>query len=195
MLLSELKAGLNAYLATTPPAVKTRTLAEVIAFNAASSRELSLFGQELFEKAETSVGLDDPAYLKARADSLQAAGPDGIDRLIVGHQLDALIAPSYGPAWRIDVGAGDHGWGPRLAPAGHRRLSAPDPCRWARCAGCRSEAVVSRAGLERGGAALALGHAYERSPPRRAGRRPYARLAGRRRRRRRRQRSARLSRC
>ena len=48
--------------------MKTRTLADVIAFNKASPRELALFGQDLFEKAEATKGLDDPAYKKARDD-------------------------------------------------------------------------------------------------------------------------------
>jgi amidase len=66
VLLTELKADLNAYLATTPPSVKTRTLAQLIAFNRADPRELSLFGQELFELAQKTKGLRDPAYLAAR---------------------------------------------------------------------------------------------------------------------------------
>jgi amidase len=161
VLLSELKADLNAYLATTPPAVKTRTLAQVIAFNAASTRELALFGQDLFEKAEATLGLDDPDYLKARTASFQTAGPDGIDRLIAEHQLDALIAPSYGPAWRVDVAAGDHGWGraSRLpAIAGYPHLTVPMgqvrglPVGLSFIGPAWSEAAL-----------LALGHAYEQA--------------------------------
>ena len=93
MLLTELKADLNAYLATTPPSVKTRTLAQLIAFNRADPRELSLFGQELFELAQKTKGLRDPAYLAARRRSLHAAGADGIDTLIDANHLDALVAP------------------------------------------------------------------------------------------------------
>jgi amidase len=161
VLLTELKADLNAYLATTPPAVTTRSLAEVIAFNAATPRELALFGQELFEKAEATRGLNDPAYLKARAESLQAAGSDGIDRLVAEHRLDALIAPSYGPAWRIDVAAGDHGWGraSRLpAIAGYPHLTVPMgqvhglPVGLSFIGPAWSEAAL-----------LALGHAYEQA--------------------------------
>jgi amidase len=73
VLLTELKADLSAYLATTPAAVKTRTLADVIAFDKAAPRETVLFDQELFDQAQATKGLDDPAYLKARADSLRAA--------------------------------------------------------------------------------------------------------------------------
>ncbi len=128
VLLTELKAGLNAYLATTPPQVACRSLADVIAFNRADPRELGLFGQELFEQAQASAGLADPAYLKARADGLQMAGADGLARLIADHRLDALIAPSYGPAWRVDTALGDHGWGgaSRLpAIAGYPHLTVP----------------------------------------------------------------------
>jgi amidase len=128
VLMTELKADLNAYLATTPPAVKTRTLAQVIAFNAATPRELALFGQEFFEQAETTKGLDDPAYQKARADSLRAAGADGIDKLLADNHLDALIAPSYGPPYRIDVATGDHDLGGSStlpAVAGYPHLTVP----------------------------------------------------------------------
>lgn len=108
VLLTELKADLNAYLATTPPAVKTRTLSDVIAFDLANPRELSLFNQDLFDQAQAKKGLDDPAYLKARESSKRLAGAEGIDRLMTQNTLDALIAPSDGPASRIDVLTGDH---------------------------------------------------------------------------------------
>jgi amidase len=129
VLLTELKAGLNAYLATTPREVACRTLAELIAFNTESERELALFGQELFEQAEATAGLADPAYLAARAGGLKAAGENGLARLIAGHRVDALIAPSYGPAWRIDSGLGDYGgWGRASslpAVAGYPHLTVP----------------------------------------------------------------------
>ena len=107
VLLPEFKAGLNAYLATTPPSVKTRTLADVIAFNKATPRELALFGQDLFEKAEATKGLDDPAYKKARDAGIAYAGANGIDRLLESPQIgranraDSLgrLADRCGP-WR-----------------------------------------------------------------------------------------------
>jgi len=66
-LETELKTDLNLYLATTPTGVKTRTLADVIAFDDSSPRETALFGQDLFVAAEKTKGLSDPAYRKARA--------------------------------------------------------------------------------------------------------------------------------
>ena len=130
MLMTELKADLNAYLATTDPArVKTRTLADAIAFDRATPRELALFGQEEFERAQATTGLSDPAYLKARADSQRASGPDGIDRLVAADRLDALVAPTTGPAWRTDVVDGDHvegeGATSLAAVAGYPHLTVP----------------------------------------------------------------------
>jgi amidase len=129
VLLAEFKDGLNDYLATTPPSVKTRTLADVIAFNQANPRELALFGQDLFEKAEATKGLDEPGYREARAAGLNYAGPNGIDRLLKRHRLDALIGPTMPAAWKIDAVHGDQypggGGGYLAAIAGYPHLTVP----------------------------------------------------------------------
>ena len=129
VLMTELKVDLNAYLATTDPTqVPTRTLADLIAFNEATPRELALFGQELFIQAEATKGLDDPAYIEARATSFRLAGPDGIDRLLREHDVVALIAPTTAPAWSIDVVDGDHYLGAAsqiAAVAGYPHLTVP----------------------------------------------------------------------
>lgn len=129
VLLYELKHDLNVYLASTDPAqVKTRTLADVIAFNAAEPRETVLFGQDLFERAQATFGLDDPAYVEARALSLRLAGADGIDRLMRGRDLVALIAPTTSRAWTNDRGDQDdmQGSASQLAAvAGYPHLTVP----------------------------------------------------------------------
>ena len=130
VLQTELKADLNAYLATTPETVKTRTLADVIAFNTAhAQRELALFGQETFVKSEATKGLDDPAYKAARASSLRIAGHDGIDAMLAANHLDALVSPTMPPAWKIDVANGDQisggGAGALAAVAGYPHLTVP----------------------------------------------------------------------
>jgi amidase len=108
VLFNEFRADLNAYLATTPAAVKTRTLADLITFNAAQPRETALFGQEIFERAQNMPGIADAAYLKALADSKRLAGPEGIDRVLKANQLDLLVAPTTGPDWRFDFVNGDN---------------------------------------------------------------------------------------
>ncbi len=129
VLLTELKAGLNRYLATTPPAVTARTLEALIAFNQAhAARELGLFGQELFVQAQATAGLDDPAYRVARDGVRRQAGPDGIDRLLAASRLDALVAPTGAPAWLIDPVDGDNDLGSAgtlPAVAGYPHLTVP----------------------------------------------------------------------
>ncbi len=130
VLNAELKAGLNAYLATTPPAVTSRTLAQVIAFNQEhAEQEMGLFGQETFIEAENTKGLADPAYKTARAKSLAAAGVNGIDKLLAASKLDALVGPTVGPSWKIDAVNGDQfsggGAGSLAAVAGYPHLTVP----------------------------------------------------------------------
>jgi amidase len=130
VLMAELKADLNAYLASTPPVVRTRTLADVIAFNAAhADSELALFGQETFEEAEKTRGLDDPDYRKAREASLRLAGAEGIDKLLKDNDVVALVGPTMPPAWPIDAVNGDQisggGAGGLAAVAGYPHLTVP----------------------------------------------------------------------
>jgi amidase len=129
VLLTELKADLNAYLATTPPSVRTRTLGEVIAFNKGSARELALFGQDTFEEAEKTKGLDDPDYRKARETSLRLAGLEGIDKMLKDNNVVALVGPTMPPAWPIDAVNGDQisggGAGGFAAVAGYPHLTVP----------------------------------------------------------------------
>ncbi len=103
----EFKADLNAYLETLPDTVETRSLEQLIAFNQTEPQELRWFGQEVFLKSNATAGVHDDRYLQALALSKRAAGPDGIDRLLREHDLDLLVAPTTGTAWRIDLVNGD----------------------------------------------------------------------------------------
>jgi amidase len=111
VLRTELKADLDSYLAGSPPAVTSRTLAQLIAFDDAHPQEMTWFGQGFFIRSEATKGLQDPAYIKARATNLRLAGPDGIDRLLREHGVIALISPTTSPAWVIDLVNGDSGGG------------------------------------------------------------------------------------
>jgi amidase len=130
VLLAEFKADLNAYLATTPPTVTTRTLSDLIAFNKANEpAEMPLFGQDIFEGSEKAKGLDDPEYKKARETSFRMAGPEGIDRLLREHKVEALVGPTVAAAWLIDAVHGDSypggGAGTLAAVAGYPHLTVP----------------------------------------------------------------------
>jgi amidase len=120
VLRSELKADMAAYLATVPAQVKSRTLADLIAFDKAeAAEEMPLFAQELFEQAEQTKGLDDPDYLKAREAARRLAGAEGIDKLLAQYKVDVLIAPTGSPAFPLDpVRAGGYrGGGASRLPA------------------------------------------------------------------------------
>ena len=130
VLLMELKTGLADYLKSSPAPLAVRTLADVIAFNKAhAAQEMSLFGQDIFEKAEATKGTADPDYKRARARSLEIAGKQGIDRLLEEHKLDALVGPTMPPAWKIDAVNGDQisggGAGSLAAVAGYPHLTVP----------------------------------------------------------------------
>ncbi|GAA3124920.1 amidase [Kribbella aluminosa] len=127
VLSHELKGDMAAYLATRAPG-GPRNLDDLIAFNKEhADQELQWFGQELFERAAATGGLDSPVYVAARLTALRA-GRDGIDNLLRDHQLDALVSPSYQPAWTIDLVNGDHVMGSsssHAALAGYPLLSVP----------------------------------------------------------------------
>jgi amidase len=103
VLLTDFKSDIDAYLKKAPAAVHTRTLAALIAYDRRDPRELRLFGQDLFEKAEATNGTSDPKYLAALRICKRYAGPEGIDRLATTYHLDALVFPSFGPTSLVDV--------------------------------------------------------------------------------------------
>jgi amidase len=131
VLLTELKADLGAYLATTDPArVSSRSLADLIAFNKAHAEaEMPLFGQELFEAAQKTGGLADPAYVEARSKAHRLAGPEGIDAMLAANHVSVLVAPTLGPSWLIDPVLKDRfvggGAGGPPAVAGYPHLTVP----------------------------------------------------------------------
>lgn len=128
VLLAEFKAGLNAYLASTPEAVKSRTLGDLIAFNKATPAEMEFFNQDLFEEAAKAPALTDKAYLDAKATAALLAGKDGIDKLLADNSIVAIVAPSGGPAWTTDLITGDHFLGSSsslAAVAGYPHITVP----------------------------------------------------------------------
>jgi amidase len=123
----DLKNDLNAYLAGLPHPVGVKTLADIIAFDRSTPRETALFGQDLFEAAQATKGLSDPAYIKAR-DDLKKSSRETLDKLITGHKLDALIRSTDDPSFRVDIVKGDNDSSnsPSLpATAGYPHLTVP----------------------------------------------------------------------
>jgi amidase len=129
VLLHEFKVGLASYLAEFAPTAPIRTVADLIAFNERErAREMPHFGQELFEMAAARGGLDGAVYREARAKARRLMRDEGIDRALAEHRVDALIAPTGGPAWLIDLVNGDShsgGFSSPAAIAGYPHLTVP----------------------------------------------------------------------
>jgi len=131
VLKTELKVNLNSYLASTDPKkVQTRSLADLIAFNRSwAPEEMPTFQQELFEQAQDTAGLKDEKYLRALDEAHQAAGPDGIDKMLKAYDVAVLVAPTLSPAWLIDPVLKDTfiagPAGSVAAVAGYPHLSVP----------------------------------------------------------------------
>jgi amidase len=109
VFMFELKADLNAYLARLGPSAPVKTLKDIIEFNDRNrAKEMPYFGQDLFLKSEAKGPLTEKEYLDAVAKNHQLARTEGIDAVMDKNKLDALVAPTGGPAWITDLITGDH---------------------------------------------------------------------------------------
>jgi len=109
VFLYELKADLNAYLAGLGPNSPVKTLKEIIDFNDRNrQKEMPYFGQDLFLRAEAKGPLTEKAYLDALEKNHQLSRTEGIDATMNKFHLDAMVAPTGGPAWITDLVNGDH---------------------------------------------------------------------------------------
>src|SRR5206468_2957239 len=129
VLLYEFKDNLNKYLSELGPKAPFHSLKEIIDFNEKNhEREMPYFGQELFLKAEAKGPLTTADYLKALEKDRRLSRREGIDAVIEKDHLDAIIAPTAGPAWTTDLLNGDHFTGGSSTPpavAGYPHITVP----------------------------------------------------------------------
>lgn len=170
VLQYEFKADLNAYLATLGPDAPVKTLADVIAFNKKHrDREMPYFGQDVLERAEALGPLTEKEYTDAVEKMRKLARADGLDAALDKHKLDAIIAPTGGPAAVTDLVLGGGGRGSCSRPAataGYPHLTVPAGAVFGLPVGL---SFFGRAWSE--GTLLKLGFAFEqatkaRKPPR-----------------------------
>lgn len=132
VLLYEFKADLDAYLAGLRPQAQVKSLAEVIEFSQRhAERTMPYFGQEIMLLAQEKGPLSDESYLSALSDSKRLAGAEGIDRALAEQRLEAIVAPTTGPAWPIDLVNGDRSVGSCTTPAavaGYPHITVPAGC-------------------------------------------------------------------
>ena len=129
VLTYEFKADLNAYLANLGPQAAVHSMQDLIAFNEQHrDKVMPYFGQERMLKAQEKGPLTDDAYLKALETTQRLARAEGIDATLEKHQLNAIVAPTGGPAWLVDYVNGDCGEGGSWSPAavaGYPNITVP----------------------------------------------------------------------
>src|SRR5580692_6467339 len=127
VLLYELKADLNAYLASRPGAPSS--LKNIIEFNDSNrEKEMPYFGQDIFIKAEAKGPLTTKEYTDALEANHRLSRQEGIDAVMDQFHLDAIMAPTAGPAWLNDFANGDHAVGGSsnaAAVAGYPDITVP----------------------------------------------------------------------
>jgi amidase len=128
VLLYEFKHEIARYLASLPDERREWTLQDLIAFNESrAEEEMPWFGQSLFLAAQEKGGLEDPAYLEARA-MVQAFTRSTLDGLLAEHELDLLVMPTNALPFLIDLIHGDtwHGGSSSMAAiSGYPHITVP----------------------------------------------------------------------
>ena len=129
VLLYEFKPGLADYLKTYAPDAPIRNMEELIFFNSKhAAQEMPYFGQEHLLASAKKGDLDTPEYKKAQRENRRFAREEGIDQVLKEFKLDALVAPTGGPAWLTDYINGDHYGGSFSSPAavaGYPHVTVP----------------------------------------------------------------------
>lgn len=127
VLLYEFKADLELYLQDRGHELST--LADLIAYNEEhADREMPFFRQEIFDKAVAKGPLTEPEYVEALETCRRLSRTEGIDRVLAEHRLDAIAAPTGGPAWTTDLVNGDHFGGScstAAAVSGYAHVTVP----------------------------------------------------------------------
>jgi amidase len=128
VMLYEYRDGLNRYFQSLGPDAPIKNLGELIAFNRSDSIELKYFNQKYLEMALEKDDLCSAEYKKALAGMLNGSRVEGIDRVMDDHDLDAIVAPTGGPAWKTDLTNGDSfqlGSSSPAAWAGYPSITVP----------------------------------------------------------------------
>lgn len=154
VLRAEFKHDLNQYLAKARIPGLPNLAALIAANEEHADKVMPHFGQEIFALSQAAPDLDSEEYSDALATARRLAQVDGIDRLLREHSLDLLIAPTTGPAWKIDYIYGDTFHGSASGPAavaGYPHITVPMgdigglPVGISFFAGARDEAVLIEA--------------------------------------------------
>jgi len=128
VMLHEYKDGLNDYFTSLGTNAPVKNLEELIAFNEKDSVELAYFNQAYLKMAQATEGINSTTYREHLKSLKEGSQDQGIDRVMDAFQLDAIIAPTGGPAWTTDWLNGDNyhiGSSSPAAWAGYPNITIP----------------------------------------------------------------------
>lgn len=108
VMLYEFKDGLESYFKSLGEGAPVKTLEELIEFNKEDSVELRFFDQQLLIMAAQKGSLEEDEYKRSLAHMQKMTREEGIDKVMRDNKLDALMAPTGGPAWKTDLINGDN---------------------------------------------------------------------------------------
>jgi len=108
VLLYEFKDGLNEYFASLGADAKVKSLEDLIEKTFADSTEMQYFDHSLLKQAQEKGDLESEEYKDALKEMHRLSREEGIDKVMNENKLDAIIAPTGGPAWKTDLTNGDN---------------------------------------------------------------------------------------
>ncbi len=129
VLLYDFKHDMNIYLAKYSNNPKVKTLKDLIEFNEKNKEKvMPYFSQEIMVMAEEKGPITDKEYIEALENCRKFTREEGIDKVMKEHKLDAIVAPSGGAAWPVDLINGDHftfGSSSPAAVSGYASITVP----------------------------------------------------------------------
>lgn len=108
VLLYEFKDGLNRYLQSLGDDAPAADMQALVDSTLADSVTMHYFDHDLLITASKKGDLQTEEYKESLSRMLEHARARGIDRVMDEHQLDAIVAPTGGPAWKTDLTNGDN---------------------------------------------------------------------------------------
>ena len=108
VLICEFKDAIADYLGTRGPDEPHRTLADLIRFNEEHDEiEMPWFGQDWFEASQRTEGRKTARYLEALERCRVLSRTQGLDRVLDGNRLDAVIGLAATAPFISDLVSGD----------------------------------------------------------------------------------------
>jgi len=108
VLLFEFKDGLDKYFASLGDHAPVKSMQDLAEKIKADPIETAIFDKDLILQAAAKDGLDSQEYKNALERMLRYSRQEGIDKVMKGLNLDAIVSTTGSPAWVTDQVNGDN---------------------------------------------------------------------------------------